>query len=256
VNIRGKENKLCINDNRAYLGLTQGDCDTNEALWKFVSIGGKYMIIAKSKNVIDVVKGKQENGAMIISMVRHNGYNQKWLIEFRQEGLISIKNFYSSKCIDTSGSKSKGSGYVQWDCQKGNDNQLFHIFDAELRLEELSKLTVSQKIAIKRYKVPSGWFSIVGNTGLCLTENGQGKDITQARCSNNDNNYWKFIKVENEIYTIFSKSGKALTNFQSKSKNGNPVISWDNQNMGNQKWQILPLPNGRILIRNPEVKNV
>lgn len=212
------------------------------------------MIITKSKNVINIDNGKKENGIKVNAMNRHNGYNQKWFVEFKPDGAMSLKNFYSDKCIDNSGSKKSGSGYVQWDCNQGNDNQLFHIIDPKLSLDELSKLSVNQKIAMKKFKVPSGWFSLLGATGLCLTDNGIGKNASQRTCLNNDNTTWKFVKVSNEIYNIKSISGVTLTNSQSINKNGNPIISWNNQNMENQKWQILPLPNGKILIRNPESK--
>ena len=246
-------NKFCLNDNKKGKGLTQGKCGFDKkALWKFISLGGKYIIISKSKNVMNLRKGLKVNGNSIIAMHRHNGYNQKWLVDVQKNGVATFKNFYSSKCLDNSGSNKKGNIYIQWECKPGNENQIFYIINPYKKTTELTKLSVKQKISMRKFKMPSGWFNFLGDTGLCLTDNGKGKKVSQNKCTKKSNNFWKFVKISNELYSIVSKSGTVLTNLQSLKKNGNPIISWDNQKGNNQKWQVLPLANGKILLRNPE----
>merc|ERR1711934_194394 len=43
-----------------------------------------------------------------------------------------------------------------------------------------------------------------------------------------------------------------MGNQQSIKKNGNHIIAWENQKGKNQEWNVIPLPNGRFLLRNPE----
>jgi len=215
-------------------------------------LGGKYIISAKSKRVLNDKKGLKNNGNPIISLERHNGYNQKWLVEFKKDGAVNLRNFYSSKCLDNSASNTAGTTYIQWECKAGNENQIFYIIPAVDPQAELTKLTVEQKVAMTSFLVPSGWVNFVGDTGLCVTENGKGNKVSQQKCTKKGNNFWKFKKVANELYTIFSKNGQALTNQSSIKKNGNPIISMEDQKGKNQVWNVIPLPNGKILLRNPE----
>ena len=234
----------------------QGRCGLqSNALWKFTSLGGKYIIEAKSKRVLNDKLGNQLNGNPIISMVRHNGYNQKWLVEFIKDGkgAIKIKNFYSDKCLDNSNSLKMGTIYTQWECSEGNQNQIYYLVPPEEAINGLTKLTVAQKIAMTKFKMPTGWINFLGNTGLCLTENGKDKQIIQQKCSKQgtmDN--WQFRRVANELYEIVSKSGLVLTNKSSLKDNGNSVIASKARNANNQRWNVIPLPNGKILLRNPE----
>ena len=98
-----------------------------------------------------------------------------------KDGALSLKNFFSSKCIDNSGSKKKGSIYVQWECKSGYINQTFYIINPVKKGTELTKLTSTQKIAMGKFKMPSGYINFLGHTGLCMTENGKGKKISQKK---------------------------------------------------------------------------
>ena len=140
INIRGP-GKFCINDNKRGKGLSQGPCGTHKkALWKFLSLGGKYIIVSKTGRVINDKKGLKTNGNLIISFDRHNGYNQKWLVDMKKDGALSLTNYFSSKCLDNSGSKKKGSFYVQWDCKSGNANQVFYIINPVKKSNRINKV--------------------------------------------------------------------------------------------------------------------
>lgn len=255
VNIQGP-GKFCINDSKNGQGLTQGDCgNADSALWRLKSIGGKFIIIAKSKRVINSKKGIKKDGNPIISMVRHNGYNQKWYIDFIKDkkGACLIRNFYSDKCMDNSNSIKKGTIYVQWQCSQVNVNQIFYLTPPGDNAGGLTKLTIAQKIAMTKFKMPTSWINFVGDSGLCLTANGNDKEVAQKECSKqgvNDN--WKFVKIANELFEIVSKTGLVLTNRASLKTNGNPVIAAAKAKGLNQRWNVIPLPNGKVLIRNPE----
>jgi hypothetical protein len=252
VNIRGPGN-FCLNDSQKGKGITQGECGLNEnALWRFISIGGNYIIEGKSKRVINDQLGKTQNGNPIISMDRHNGYNQKWVVHFKKNGALHLKNLYSERCLDNSNSKKSGSIYIQWTCTEGNQNQVYYLTPPDAARTGLTELTVDQKIMMHKFKMPTGWINFLGNTGLCLTENGKDKTVTQQVCSKEGKNNWKFKKVGNELYTVESKNGLVLTNQYSITNNGNSVIASNDKRQNNQKWNVIPLPNGKILLRNPE----
>lgn len=187
LNIQGPSN-FCIQDNKKGQGLFQGPCgNQKEALWKFESIAGKYIIIAKSERVINDKLGLKTNGNPIISMFRHNGYNQKWLVDFLKipgkEGALKLRNFHSDKCMDNLSSSKKDSFYVQMECKEGNENQIFYLKSPVDKVSELTKLTDKQKIALNHFQIPSGWISLRGDAGLCLTETGKGKPLKQMECN-------------------------------------------------------------------------
>jgi len=102
------------------------------------------------------------------------------------------------------------------------------------------------------FNVPSGFVEFKIENGLCLTESGRGKQISIQKCVKKSNQLWKFKKLRADVYQVISKAGQVLTNQQSLNKNGNPLISWENTNGKNQEWNVIPLPNGRFLFRNPE----
>ena len=252
VNIKGP-NSFCINDTPRGEGLVQGICGQEpKALWRFRSYGGKYVIIGKSNRVINNKLGLKNDGNQVISMVRHNGYNQKWYVEFLKDGAFMLKNYYSEKCVDNSDSSKLGSIYIQWECKLGYKNQIFYLIDPFWKPPTLSKLPVDQKIAMNLFKMPVGWVNLLGQTGLCVTETGKGTQLQQKKCSEKDENFWRCKKIATDVYTVTSRTGKVLTNNQSLTKNGNPVISWEDLKGNNQKWNVITLSNGKILLRNPE----
>ena len=70
-----------------------------------------------------------------------------------------------------------------------------YVFISSIDGTGLTELTVDQKIMMHKFKMPTGWINFLGNTGLCLTENGKDKTVTQQVCSKEGKNNWKFKKV-------------------------------------------------------------
>ena len=84
----------------------------------------------------------------------------------KKDGALTLKNFFSDKCIDNSGSKKRHSIYVQWDCKTSNANQIFYLIKPVDKEAELTKLTVKQKVSMNQFRMPSGYINFLGYTGL------------------------------------------------------------------------------------------
>jgi hypothetical protein len=123
VHIRGSAG-LCV-QTATKKRVTQGPCNGNDSLWRFVQLGKHYIIENRNGQVLDVYGFKENNGAHIYAWNRNNKNNQRWQYIPLGKGRFLLKSRSSNKCFDNTGIHRRYVGYHQWKCDKRNGNQIY-----------------------------------------------------------------------------------------------------------------------------------
>jgi hypothetical protein len=93
--------------------------------------------------------------------------------------------------------------------------------------------------------VPSGWFNIVGKTGLCVSARNYKGKLTQQTCGFGDDLLWTTEKCKNGLI-IKNKTGRVMDNHREKGNNGNPTYSWSKNENPSQIWKIEKVRYGYV----------
>ncbi|WP_088370230.1 RICIN domain-containing protein [endosymbiont 'TC1' of Trimyema compressum] len=99
--------------------------------WELIDKGNYYLIKSVAfGNVLHTMDGSKNNGATIMRYTNFNGANaaQKWTLEKAGYNAFEIKNVWSGKYLDLSGSSyANGGTMAQWDRNfKDNQKWLFY----------------------------------------------------------------------------------------------------------------------------------
>ncbi|WP_053981919.1 RICIN domain-containing protein [Marinagarivorans algicola] len=124
-----------------------------------------------SNRCLDLEKNGQANGTNVTQYDCHNGANQKWALNEKDNGYFEIKSISSGKCLDVGGT-SNGANMQVWGCW-GGDNQRFKLND-----------------------VGGGYFELIAkHSGKCLDiAGGNNNNFTNAQqwsCASSPQQYFK-----------------------------------------------------------------
>jgi hypothetical protein len=108
-----------------------------------------------------------------------------------------------------------------------------------LTSEDTSKTLRSET----KVNIPSGWFNIVGKTGLCVSARNNNGKLTQQTCGTGDDLLWTTERNKNGLI-IRNKTGRVMDNYYNKQHNGNPVIGYSINFTAAQIWVIESVKNG------------
>jgi hypothetical protein len=238
--------------------------EDDEVKWRFVETNGRFKIQnKKSGRFLGMSQESKENGALFYAGPSLNHNEQLFEVINIEGNKYHLKNVSSKKCIDTNSyhdySKNK---YQQWDCNKGNSTLLTLRKIAKIEITQnqakkkitqnqaKKKITQNQakkKITQRRQRPPRGFVHIRGSAGLCV-QTATKKRVTQGPCNGNDS-LWRFVQL-GKHYIIENRNGQVLDVYAFKENNGAHIYAWDRNNKNNQRWQYIPLGNGRFLLKS------
>lgn len=137
------------------------------------------------------------------------------------EMITGFQMQHSKRCLDNSGSTSKGAQAHQWDCNTGNANQRWKVV----------------------YK-DGTWFNLVSQrTNMCLDVDGNSKNrgakVHQWPCHKGANQQWRVEDRGNGWFAIIARhSNKCLDVSGTGMNNGAKYHQWDCHYKGNQLFTL------------------
>jgi len=135
--------------------------------------------------------------------------------------VVQFQMEHSKRCLDNSGSKSKGAQAWQYDCNRKNDNQKWRIV----------------------YK-DGTWFNLVNiRTGMCLDIDGnsksKGRKVHQWPCHKGANQQWRLDNQGGGWFRLVVRhSNQCMDVSGGKKGNREKYIQWPCHKGGNQKFKI------------------
>merc|ERR1712032_30828 len=116
-------------------------------------------------------------------------------------------------------------------CSNGNRNQWFR-----LAAWKAPKPSVGSRI-------PSGWWNIVGPTGLCVSARNNNGRLVQQNCGGSADLLWT-AQRHGKGLIILSKNGRVMDNAARRGNNGNPILGYRRNNTPAQIWAIESVHHG------------
>merc|ERR1712195_324433 len=113
---------------------------------------------------------------------------------------------------------------------------------------ETDSITSNETEQIKQSNIPTGWFNIVGKTGLCVAARNNNGILVPANCGNVEDLLWKTDKSGNGL-KITNKTKRQMDSM------GSRMLGYVKQNTPRQIWAIDTVNNGKyVTFRNVSTK--
>merc|ERR1712032_675188 len=210
---------ICMSARNNNGRLVQDNCsNSNDLLWTTSRQGSGLIVRSKNGRVMDNAARRGNNGNPILGYRRNNTPAQIWAIESVHHGNhVHFRNLQRNKCLDDTGRHAVGQKYHLWSCSNGNRNQWFR-----LAAWKAPKPSVGSRI-------PSGWWNIVGPTGLCVSARNNNGRLVQQNCGGSADLLWTAQRHGNDLI-ILNRTGRAMDNSARRGNNGNPILGYRRNN--------------------------
>lgn len=242
--LRNKRSGLCLSIENASksngVKALQVKC-SGHASQHWQKRGGKnvfQLINVNSLRCLDVAGRKRGNGAKLQQWecVRGAAENQKFRVvtpaimkeikiaasQIYRPGLRTLQNRLSNKCIDNTGSRTKGVQAHQFKCFKGSPNQQYELI-----------------------AVGGGYYQFKNRkSGLCLDVGGKSKkngaQVNQWTCHKGENQYFRFAGKSNGWYEIRAKHSNKCLDVKGPSKADRAKLQqWECKDVAQQYFREL-----------------
>ena len=271
-----EQSGFCLAENGKEKRVVQQTCSSSESLmWKAEEQSCGVVFINKNGLILDNHSDLTNNGNDVIVWDRNNSGAQIWNVEpSNVDGYYQIRNVHANRCLDDTGKKGVNELYHIWDCNK-NENQKFKFSlppapTPVIPVPPVINVPVPPVINVPvppvinvpvppvinvpvvptyTVQVPTGYFNLIGNNGLCVYSTSDNKLIL-GQCYSLDNGMWQFVPT-NGGYQITNRVNLVLDNFNSNTNDGNPIIIFNNNHTPNQIWVPVSIGNNYFLIKNP-----
>jgi len=100
--------------------------------------------------------------------------------------------------------------------------------------------TESEELQVR---IPGGYWNIVGPTGLCVSARNRNGRLVQQNCNQGSDMMWT-AQRHGSGYIVRSRNGRVIDNAGRGSRNGNPILGYQQNNTPAQIWAIESVHNG------------
>jgi len=117
----------CISETNGYIVTNPCVAGDQSQMWQFIqTIPGYYKVVGKSGNVWDLQGRNSNNGSNYIPNYPDGSDWQNFSIVPLSATTFKFVNKAVNKCTDNSGGRTQpGNNIIEYDCQNGNNNQVY-----------------------------------------------------------------------------------------------------------------------------------